>query len=189
LVRDGRTIPLRPKTWGVLLYLAQRPGMLVSKDELLDVVWPDVAVTPDTLTKSIGELRAALGDDAKTPTCIETVHRRGFRFIARPPGAGSKSSVSAFEQSQIVSQGPGSEDRHAGTDVFVGRRAELGQLETLFARACAGERQIVSVTGGAGAGKTALVETFLRSLPAGRTPRPLWIGRGTCVDQHGSREA
>jgi hypothetical protein len=45
----------------VLLYLAQRPAVLVSKDELLDAIWPDVAVTPDTLTKSIGELRVALG--------------------------------------------------------------------------------------------------------------------------------
>ena len=91
LARAGETIALRPKTWAVLLYLAERPGMLVTREDLLDAVWPDVAVTPDTLTKSIGELRLALGDNSKTPRCIETVHRRGFRFIAetRVSGPGS----------------------------------------------------------------------------------------------------
>ena len=83
LTRAGRPIPLRPKTWSVLVHLAERPGMLVTKDELLDAVWPDVAVTPDTLTKSIGELRLALGDDSANPRFIETVHRRGFRFIGQ----------------------------------------------------------------------------------------------------------
>src|SRR6185295_4228573 len=82
LTRAGVPVPLRPKTWAVLLHLVERPGQLVTKDELLDSVWGDVAVTPDTLTKSIGELRVALGDDPKTPRFIETVHRRGFRFIA-----------------------------------------------------------------------------------------------------------
>src|SRR5215470_7008986 len=81
LTRDGRPILLRPKTWAVLVYLVERPGVLVSRDELLDSIWRDVAVTPGTLTKSIGELRVALSDDPKTPRFIETVHRRGFRFI------------------------------------------------------------------------------------------------------------
>src|SRR5215510_3568003 len=82
LLRDDRAIPLRPKTWAVLVYLAERPGMLVPKDQLLDALWPDVAVTPDTLNKSIGELRVALGDDSKAARFIETVNRRGYRFLA-----------------------------------------------------------------------------------------------------------
>src|SRR5215471_6298150 len=73
LLLDGdRSIALRPKTWSVLQYLAERPGLLVSAGELLDAVWPGVAVTPDTLNKSIGELRVALGDDTKAPRFIET---------------------------------------------------------------------------------------------------------------------
>ena len=56
----GRAIALRPKTWAVLCYLAERPGMLVTKDELLDAVWSGVTVTEATLTKSIGEIRDAL---------------------------------------------------------------------------------------------------------------------------------
>src|SRR5262245_57433263 len=77
LPRAGAPIALRPKTWAVLVHLAERPGVLVTKEELLDAVWPDVAVTPDTLTKSIGELRLALGDDSTNPSFIATVHRRG----------------------------------------------------------------------------------------------------------------
>ncbi len=62
----------------MLQYLAERPGMLATKDELLSALWPGVTVGEDTLNKSIGELRAVLGDRAKTPRFIETVHRRGF---------------------------------------------------------------------------------------------------------------
>ena len=56
--------------------------MLVTKQELQDAVWGDAAVSEDVLSKSIGELRTALGDSLKTPRLIETVQRRGFRFIA-----------------------------------------------------------------------------------------------------------
>jgi adenylate cyclase len=84
LLSDGREIPLRPKTFSVLTYLAQRPGQLVSKDELFDAVWPGLVVTDDTLVQSIGELRRALGDgDSKL---ITTVPRRGYRLdIASAP--------------------------------------------------------------------------------------------------------
>src|SRR5262249_18217933 len=82
LMRGSDAVALRPKTWSVLVYLAERPGVLVTKDELLDAVWGDVAVTESVLNKSIGELRAALDDSFKAPRLIETVPRRGFRFIA-----------------------------------------------------------------------------------------------------------
>jgi TolB-like protein/DNA-binding winged helix-turn-helix (wHTH) protein/Flp pilus assembly protein TadD len=85
LLSDGREIPLRPKTFAVLTYLVQRPGELVSKEELLEAVWPGLIVTDDTLVQSIGELRRTLGDaEAKL---IVTVPRRGYRFelAAAPP--------------------------------------------------------------------------------------------------------
>ena len=57
LLRSGETaISLRPKTWAVLCYLAQRPGVLVTKEEILDAVWAGTAVTEATLTKSIAAL-------------------------------------------------------------------------------------------------------------------------------------
>ncbi len=57
LLRGSQPVPLRPKTFAVLRHLAEHPGALVTKDELLDAVWADTAVTENTLTQSIGELR------------------------------------------------------------------------------------------------------------------------------------
>ena len=82
LARDGEVIPLSPKIIDLLLYLAARPSTLVSKDELFRALWPDVAVTDNALTQAISELRQALGDDAAKPKYVQTVARRGYRFIA-----------------------------------------------------------------------------------------------------------
>jgi TolB-like protein/DNA-binding winged helix-turn-helix (wHTH) protein/cytochrome c-type biogenesis protein CcmH/NrfG len=77
---DGREVALRPKTFSVLQYLVERPGQLVSKEELLEAVWPNLVVTDDTLVQSIGELRRALGEAGAR--LIVTVPRRGYRFEA-----------------------------------------------------------------------------------------------------------
>ena len=82
LSRDGAQIPLSPKIIDLLLYLAARPSTLVSKDELFKALWPDVAVTDNALTQAISELRQALGDDPSKPRYVQTVARRGYRFIA-----------------------------------------------------------------------------------------------------------
>lgn len=82
LLRDGEVIPLSPKIIDLLLYLAARQSTLVSKDELFSALWPDVAVTDNALTQAVSELRQALGDDPAKPTYIQTVARRGYRFIA-----------------------------------------------------------------------------------------------------------
>ena len=82
LLRGDRVVPLSPKIIDLLLYLASRPSALVSKDELFAALWPDVAVTDNALTQAVSELRQALGDDPSTPTYIQTVARRGYRFVA-----------------------------------------------------------------------------------------------------------
>src|SRR5262249_61252659 len=82
LRRDGKPVPLRPKTFAFLQYLAERPGELVTKRALLDAVWPGVAVTEDVLRLSARELRAALGDQVTAPRYVATVPRLGYRFIA-----------------------------------------------------------------------------------------------------------
>lgn len=170
LLRGSEAIALRPKTWAVLVYLADHRGALISRDELMDAVWPDVAVTPDTLTKSIGELRQALGDDPRSPRWIETVHRRGFRFIAGPH------DDSAPEPSR----------RQRGDFALVGRDPETARLHGLFEEARAGRRQTVLVTGEPGAGKTSVVDAFLDDVRA--DPRAVLIGRSACIEQHGIRE-
>jgi DNA-binding winged helix-turn-helix (wHTH) protein/tetratricopeptide (TPR) repeat protein len=82
LLRDGVNIPLSPKIIDLLLFLAARPSVLVSKDDLFRALWPDVAVTDNALTQAVSELRQALGDDPGNPKYVQTVARRGYRFIS-----------------------------------------------------------------------------------------------------------
>ena len=74
-------IELRPKPWELIRYMARKPGELLSKQELMDAVWPHSFVSESSLNQVIKELRKALGDDARSPRFIETVHRRGFRLL------------------------------------------------------------------------------------------------------------
>ena len=98
LLRDGDPVALSPKIIDLLLYLVARQSALVPKDELFSALWPDVAVTDNALTQAVSELRQALGDDSSSPTYIQTVARRGYRFIATvetvaPPGHAAPASV------------------------------------------------------------------------------------------------
>ncbi len=83
LTADGVPVSLEPKALRLLLYLIQNRGRLVRKQEILDAVWADAAVTESALTRSIGLLRKTLDDDSREPRFIETVPTAGFRFIAR----------------------------------------------------------------------------------------------------------
>jgi DNA-binding winged helix-turn-helix (wHTH) protein/tetratricopeptide (TPR) repeat protein len=78
---------LSPKAAAVLAVLIERPGSVVSKEELLAAVWPDVAVCDDVLTTVVYELRQALGESAREPRYLETLRKRGYRWIAPAPGA------------------------------------------------------------------------------------------------------
>src|SRR2546427_13212065 len=82
LWRGTQTIALTPKAFDVLHYLVTHPDRLVTKDTLLDAVWPEMAISDAVLRIAIGELRRALGDTAQAPRFIATVHRRGYRFLA-----------------------------------------------------------------------------------------------------------
>jgi DNA-binding winged helix-turn-helix (wHTH) protein/pimeloyl-ACP methyl ester carboxylesterase len=82
LLRDGKEIRLTPKAFSVLRYLAEHSDQLVTKEVLLKNLWPNVAVTDAVLTVCVGEIRKALGDKPLQPKFIETVHRRGYRFVA-----------------------------------------------------------------------------------------------------------
>src|SRR5215471_15829136 len=83
LWREEQAVALSLKAFAVLQFLVERGGQLVTKEQLLEAVWPDTFVTDAVLKVRIGELRKALGDEAKTPRYIETAQRRGYRFIAR----------------------------------------------------------------------------------------------------------
>src|SRR5262245_39770660 len=76
-----RRLPLTPRAFAVLRYLVDRAGRLITKDDLLAAVWRDAIVSDAALASCIRDLRRALADSSDAPHYIETVHRRGFRFI------------------------------------------------------------------------------------------------------------
>lgn len=82
VLKAGTPVELEPKTFLLLTFLIENRDRLVEKREILDVIWKDVAVTENALTREIGKLRKSLGDDAKAAKYIQTVHTRGYRFIA-----------------------------------------------------------------------------------------------------------
>lgn len=82
LLRQGVPVPLSPKALDLLRYLVARPSDLTSKEELFAALWSDAAVTDNSLTQLVSDLRQALGDDPAKPSYIQTVARRGYRFIA-----------------------------------------------------------------------------------------------------------
>ena len=81
LWRGSEEIKIGPKAFAVLNYLLNRSGQLVTKEELLNAVWPETFVGDAVLKVTVRQLREALDDDPKSPRFIETAHRRGYRFI------------------------------------------------------------------------------------------------------------
>jgi DNA-binding winged helix-turn-helix (wHTH) protein/predicted ATPase len=177
LWRGSQEIPLRAKSLSVLAYLARRPGRLVTKDELREQVWATTHVSKTTLRVTVGEVRAALGDDKSGSQYLETVPGRGYRFVLDP--AASSGSESA--------EGRGAERVRAGQDEpIVGRRREIEHLLNRFLEADKGRRQLVFLVGEPGAGKTTLVQLFMERL----TGRPgANLARGQCVMSFGAGEA
>src|SRR6185295_17682312 len=84
LRREGAPLALAPKAFAVLCTLVRQPGVLITKNDLLDAVWGHQHVSESVLKTIISELRAALADDARQPRYIETAARRGYRFIGVP---------------------------------------------------------------------------------------------------------
>jgi len=82
LRRSGVPVPLAPKVFDVLVVLCAHAGRLMSKADLIDTAWPGRVVSEGVLKTTISTLRQALSDDPQCPRYIETVHRRGYRFIA-----------------------------------------------------------------------------------------------------------
>lgn len=174
LWRDGAQIALPPKPFAVLRYLVDNPGRLIPHDELLDALWPETYVQPQVLRTYVLELRKVLGDDAKQPRFIQTLPKRGFRFIAEVKEA-------------IVNGRPraASEPQEPTTNGLVGREAELAKLNEFVQWIEKGHRQVVFVTGEAGIGKTALADAFcsdLVSIPG------VIVARGQCVEGLGLKD-
>ena len=188
LWRDEEPIHLRPKTFAVLRCLLEHPGQLLTKTTLLNTVWPETVVSDAVLLGCIRDLRRALCDDPRRPQFIETVHRRGYRFIgATTPTVDAEAprDISPQHSTTRPAELPDT-DLADIPETLVGREAEIAALHHHLHAAWDGARQIVFVTGEAGLGKTTLVDAFVAA--AGRLDS-LWIGRGQCVEHFGAGEA
>ena len=164
-------ILLAPKTFAVLAYLVEHAGRLVTHDELLEAVWPDSVVEPQAVKRHVLAVRSALGDRPKNSLFIETIPKRGYRFIAPV-------SAPVEAESLIGAIGPARD--------LVGRGSAFEVLREMWRRALNGERQIVFITGEAGIGKTALAEEFQRQVAVGE--RSVHIAHGQCIEGYGSKE-
>jgi DNA-binding winged helix-turn-helix (wHTH) protein len=181
LWHHAELVALPPKALAVLWLLARQAGQVVSKATLLDTVWAETAVSEGSLTSCLSLLRQALGEDARQPRYIATVHRLGYRFVAPVTPDGPTPSLEPLPAPRPrVSPPP------APPPLLVGRAAELAQLHAWFTQARQGRRQTVFVTGEAGMGKTTLVDAFLAEVAAAQTA---WIGRGQCIEHSGAGEA
>ena len=159
--------------------LVGRPGQLVTKEELLNHVWPDTFVGDAVLKVTIRQLRDALDDNSKSPEFIETAHRRGYRFIGQISEGGNLPAQAQRITSLNVVSRPSSR-----TEV-VGRDDALSLMQSWLHKVLNGERQIVFVAGEAGIGKSALVDALVSSMSSDRTIR---ICRGQCLERYGTNE-
>jgi predicted ATPase/DNA-binding winged helix-turn-helix (wHTH) protein len=149
LTRAGTEVGLEPKAFAVLLEFLVHPDQMLSRDQLFDAVWGHTYVTEATLNRLVVQLRRALGDDIKSPRCIQTVRGLGYRFIApltsttgaAPPTLGFAPPVYARLPER--------------TSALIGRERVIVELRDLL-----GSARLVTITGPGGIGKTqAALET------------------------------
>jgi len=181
LWRGHDRVVLPPKPFEVLCCLVERAGELVTKDDLLNAVWSDLHVSESSLSVAMNALRSALGDDRLAPHYIETVMRRGYRFIAPVTGVRSSSVAQTLEEDASAP----ALMAHSRQRWRVGRVAPLGILESVLQQVLAGNRQVVFVTGEAGIGKTTFVDMAMERI---------WRGGGGvlrcgCNELFGTHEA
>ncbi|WP_166359668.1 AAA family ATPase [Pseudomonas akapageensis] len=172
LLRNGETVALAPTPFTLLCALARQPGSLVTKDALLDAVWGHRFVSDSVLKTAISDLRKVLGDDPRRPRFIETVSRRGYRFIAAPSPGSSMPLASATVPAAGAHPSP----------PFIGRHNEVSILQRAWERADGGQRAVVWLAGEPGIGKTTLIEHFISSLGG------IACARGHCVEHYGTGE-
>jgi predicted ATPase len=165
LWRSGRRLTLTPRPFAVLRYLVDNSQRLVTYDELLEELWPDTYVQPQVLRTYILEIRRLLGDTPGCPQFVETVAKRGYRFLA-----------------PVTFEGEAARQRVS----FCGRGVEMSELHAALARAEKGERPTVFLTGETGIGKTALIDAFCERVC--KEHAPVRVARGQSSEGFGGKE-
>jgi DNA-binding winged helix-turn-helix (wHTH) protein/tetratricopeptide (TPR) repeat protein len=153
LRRRGKVVKIEPKVFNVLAYLLAHRQRVVSKDELLDAVWPGQVVSESVLPKCVATARRAVGDARARPKVIQTVHGRGYRFVAavHPPAAAhAPEPAASAAPDQPVYQSP-----------FVGRERAMERLRQGLDAAFSGHGRVVLLTGEPGIGKSRTAEEIV----------------------------
>ena len=171
LLREGKPVALAPTPFALLCALVRRPGVLLTKHALLDAVWGHQHVSASVLKTAISDVRTALEDDPRRPRFIETVSRRGYRFIASP-----------FASSRAPAAHGSAAAIRPGAPLLIGRTEALSRLHGAWECASAGKRKVLWVAGEPGIGKTTLIERFVSDLG------PVACARGQCVEDYGTGE-
>ena len=171
LWRGEERVSLGPKSFDLLRYLVDHANRVVSQDEILEALWSKSYVNPELVKKYILGIRKVLGDRRDHPMFIETVHKRGYKFVA--PVHDERVPI-------------GSESADGSPTRIVGREPARAELDNCLERALQGIRQIFFLTGEAGAGKTALIDAFQQRTALRSNCR---IARGQCFEVFGGKEA
>jgi DNA-binding winged helix-turn-helix (wHTH) protein/tetratricopeptide (TPR) repeat protein len=162
-------VELTRKAFGVLRYLVEHAGRLVTQEELLAALWPATYINPEVLRKYILEIRRALGDRPDKPTFILTLPKLGYQFVAPVIDASAAGTLSS-----------------EGTKRIVGRGPAMVELHRCLSKAGQGQRQIVFITGEPGIGKTTLVDEFQQR--AATKVLSMRVACGQCVEGYGGKE-
>lgn len=186
LRRGGSAIAMSPTPFGLLCALVRRPGALLTKHSLLDEVWGHRFVSDSVLKGAISDVRMVLGDDPQQPRFIETVPRRGYRFVAvvtplpaEAPVTGRSNANTVHEQ---FAQRALSASSPPTSSAFIGRARELAALRHGWNRVLNGKRVICWIAGEPGIGKTTLIDHFIAERGE------VACARGHCVQHYGSSE-
>jgi len=174
LRRDDVALRIDPQEFDVLVYLIERRDRVVTRDELFASLWKGKVVTDSALSSRLRAIRRVLNDSGAAQRVIQTVHGRGYRFIAT---LAAEEGEAPFESAVTTASPPPNPARSASPTV-VGRDVQLDKLSALLGRALSGAATFAFVAGESGVGKTTLVNEFIN----GRceTARVL---RGQCTSE------
>jgi eukaryotic-like serine/threonine-protein kinase len=149
--RDGGDVPLPSRAFDALVYLVRHRDRLVHKNELVESVWHDVVVTDDSLIHAISVVRRALADDPNQPRYVQTVPRRGYRFVAPVQVSAHASVPGAMPTANVAAPGHGAKKNAGGEPIAAARAARplvwgTGR-RTLIAGAAAGVAVAIAAAG------------------------------------------
>lgn len=170
LIRDGEFVALTPKGFDTLLFLVQNSGRVLEKDELMKALWPESFVEESNLSQNIFLLRKLLGDDRNGTCFIQTIPRRGYRFVAAVTISQAAASAPALElpADDYWSQHTPFRSLQAFQPedawLFFGREAEIDELLFRLSRS-----PVTALVGNSGSGKSSLIHAgLIPALQAGR---------------------